>query len=92
MVWQSNPEYAPIGTWSAFENKGLSGIGGTKQNTTCKKRFVKLPSVVAGMMYLSGYILRHNGNPIAWYGGDQRLYNQHMAGYKPAIVNSFYQQ
>jgi hypothetical protein len=42
-------------------------------------------------VYLSGSILRHNRNPAAGYGGDQRLYNQQMAGYKATIVNSFYQ-
>jgi len=88
--WEDNPEYAPTGIWSAFENAGLSKAGGTKQNKKSKKRYVKFPSVQAGMMFLSNYIIRHNGNAAKWYGGKQDLYNQSMKSRPPIIVNSFY--
>ena len=42
------------------------------------------------MMFLSNYIIRHNGNAAKWYGGKQDLYNQSMKSRPPIIVNSFY--
>lgn len=66
--WDSNLfTEQPVGTWSSFEGKGLSGSGGNAQVTTKQKEFVKLPSVVAGMEYKIKYIIKYNGNYPRWF-------------------------
>lgn len=57
----------PIGTWSAFEGKGLSEQGGNQQETSKKKEFIKLSSVLIGMEYKINYIIKYNGNYARWY-------------------------
>lgn len=57
----------PIGIWSAFEGKGLSGSGGNAQITDKKKEFVRLPSVIIGMEYKIKYIIKYNGNFERWF-------------------------
>ncbi|RZK99900.1 MAG: hypothetical protein EOO89_30810, partial [Pedobacter sp.] len=60
--FKANPQYTPEGIYSAYEGKGLSGIGGNQQVTNRAKRFVVMPSVEAGMMFKANYINRYNGN------------------------------
>ncbi|MCD1118414.1 M23 family metallopeptidase [Chryseobacterium turcicum] len=57
----------PIGTWSSFENAGLSGQGGNAQVTNKQKEFVQLPSVISGMRYKINYIIKYNGNFERWF-------------------------
>jgi hypothetical protein len=90
--WIKRPDLAPIGTWSAFENAGMSAQGGNAQDTTNKKRFIVFPSVYAGMYALAEYILRHNGNYARWYSTNstnQQLYRDKLATITPRIVNTF---
>ncbi len=47
--FEKKPSYKPVGTWSAFENKGKSSSGGNAQVTDRKKVFIKFPSVVVAM-------------------------------------------
>jgi hypothetical protein len=81
----------PTGTWSIFENKGLSGIGGNAQNTKTKTAFVLMPSVSSGMIFLANFIIGHDGNPGRWFSTDparQNLYNTTiMKNVTPTIVN-----
>ena len=92
--FDKNPEYRPIGIWSAYENKGKSGSGGNKQVTDRKKEFVVLPSVLAGMEYKANYINRHNGNWARWHStkeSNQRAYREYIKTIKPRFVNEFEQ-
>lgn len=88
-----HPEHTPIGTWSAYEGKGLSDDGGNKQVTNKQKTFVKLPSVLAGMEYKAEYIVRYNGNYARWFNSSdlkaQEAYKESLKGIKSRIVDSF---
>ena len=86
------PQYAPIGLWDAFENKGMSGQGGNTQVTDRKKRYVQFPSVKAGMVYVAEFLVRHNGNIGRWHTTDvnrQPDYVKNINTTVPRIVNSF---
>lgn len=86
------PQYAPIGLWDAFENKGMSGQGGNTQVTDRKKRYVQFPSVEAGMVYVAEFLVRHNGNIGRWHTTDvnrQPDYVKNINTTVPRIVNSF---
>ena len=61
----------PLGTWSSFEGKGLSVIGGTKQNIKTKKDFLILDSVTNAMTFLAQYIKDYNGDYARWYRTDE---------------------
>ena len=90
--FEANPEFHPIGIWSAYENKGMSGQGGNQQVTTRKKEFVVLPSVLAGMEYKAFYINKHNGNWARWHStkaSNQQTYKTHIESIKPRFVNEF---
>ncbi len=90
--FESNPEFQPVGIWSAYENKGMSGQGGNKQVTDRKKEFVILPSVLAGMEYKAFYIKKHNGNWARWHStkaSNQATYKKHIESIKPRFVNEF---
>lgn len=85
-----NPSYTPTGTWSAYENKGMSGQGGNTQVTDRKKVFVVLPSVLAGMEYKVFYINKHNGNWARWHSTDataQTTYKEYIEKITPKFVN-----
>lgn len=91
--WDSNLfTEAPIGTWSAYEGKGLSGVGGNAQVTKSKKVFVCVSSVLVGMNYVAKYIKKHNGNYARWFSTDaskQAVYREHMGEIKAKIVPTF---
>lgn len=81
----------PVGTWSAFEGKGLSGAGGNAQVTDKKKEFVKLPSVLAGMEYKAKYIIKYNGNYARWFNSSdttaQTSYRDSLKGIKARYID-----
>ncbi|UOX35487.1 peptidoglycan DD-metalloendopeptidase family protein [Flavobacterium sediminilitoris] len=80
----------PVGTWSAYEGKGLSGVGGNAQITTTQKEFVKLPSVLAGMEYKVKYIIKYNGNYARWFNKNsetaQKAYVTSLRGIRARFV------
>ncbi|MDQ1163154.1 murein DD-endopeptidase MepM/ murein hydrolase activator NlpD [Chryseobacterium sp. SORGH_AS 447] len=81
----------PVGTWSAFEGKGLSGAGGNAQVTDRKKEFVKLPSVLSGMQYKAKYIIKHNGNYARWFNASdttaQTSYRTSLQNIRARFIN-----
>lgn len=87
--FEKNPSYKPVGTWSAFENKGKSGSGGNVQVTDRKKSFIKFPSVLAAMEYKAFYIKKHNGNWARWHNASdanvQEVYRGYISKIKPKI-------
>ena len=80
----------PVGTWSAYEGKGLSGAGGNAQVTDRKKEFIKFPSVTAGMEYKIKYIIKYNGNYARWFNKDnqtaQNVYRETLKGIKARFI------
>ena len=92
--WDSNLFIeTPVGIWSAFESKGLSGAGGNAQETNKKKKFVKLPSVLAGMEYKAKYIIKYEGNYERWYNARdanaQKLYRESLKKIKAKFIEEF---
>lgn len=90
-IFEANPEYAPVGTWSAFENKGMSGQGGNQQVTDKKKVFIVLPSVLAGMEYKAAYINKYDGNWARWHSkeiGAQNAYKTHIQAIRARFVEA----
>lgn len=90
--FEAAPEFSPIGIWEAFENKGMSTQGGNQQVTDRKKRFVVLPSVLAGMEYKVSYINKHGGNWARWHSTDtsvQSVYRTHIEAIRAKFVNEF---
>ena len=90
--FEANPEFKPVGIWSAFENKGMSGQGGNKQVTDRKKEFVVFPSVLAGMEFKVFYINKYNGNWARWHSTDksvQEVYKKHIQSIRARFVNDF---
>jgi hypothetical protein len=88
----NNPEYAPIGTTSMFEGKGLSGLGGNAQVKNRPKIFVVMPTAEAGMMYLVNYINRYHGNYARWHStnpSNQEAYRTSLTSIKPRFTNEF---
>lgn len=82
----------PTGTWSAYENKGLSDKGGNVQITTKKKSFVRVSKVLVGMTYVAEYIKKYDGNYARWFSKDvskQEVYRQTLAQIHSRIVNKF---
>ncbi|MBS1601783.1 MAG: hypothetical protein JST42_03880 [Bacteroidetes bacterium] len=80
----------PTGTWSAFENKGLSGVGGNAQNKKTPQEFVVMPSVTAAMSFLANFITGHDGNAGRWFSTlkpQQDLYNKTIKNSNPAIIS-----
>ncbi|WP_433810295.1 M23 family metallopeptidase [Flavobacterium johnsoniae] len=92
-TFKQHPEYTPVGTWSAMENEGLDSKGGNAQQKDKPKNFVKLPSVLAGMIYKADYINRYDGNYASWYNKSnseaQEKYRESLKGIIPRIVNTF---
>jgi hypothetical protein len=91
-LYIDHPEYKPVGLWESFENVGKSGKGGNKQVTDKKKKYIKFPSVEAGMMYLVKFIQRHDGNVGRWHSTDssvQKNYIKDINSCIPRIVNNF---
>ncbi|WP_415325557.1 M23 family metallopeptidase [Chryseobacterium sp. MMS23-Vi53] len=93
-LYSSYPEYKPVGLWESFENVGMSGKGGNIQVKDRKKKYIKFPSVEAGMMYIANFIKRHNGNVGRWHALDnypevQKAYEKNIKTCIPRIVNSF---
>ena len=92
-TFKQHPQYSPVGTWSAMENKGLDGKGGNAQQKDKPKVFVKLPSVLAGMIYKADYINRYDGNYASWYNKNnmqaQEKYRESLKGIIPRIVRTF---
>jgi hypothetical protein len=87
-----NPQYAPIGILSIYEGKGLSESTkfSNKQVKSRPKQFLIMPSVEAGMMYLSDYIINHGGNFARWYSTDplrQKTYKQNVLKRSSAITD-----
>ncbi len=92
--FEANPEYMPMGLWSAFENKGLSGQGGNAQVTDRKKEFVIMPSVLGGMEYKVFYINKHGGNYARWHSTNaaaQETYKTYLNEIRPRFTNEFAQ-
>jgi hypothetical protein len=84
------PEYTPAGTWSIFENKGLSDVGGNKQATMKKKVFVVMPSAEAALMFNAFYIKKYNGNYARWFSTDpikQELYRKKIESIRPRLTD-----
>jgi RHS repeat-associated protein len=82
----------PVGVYSIFENKGLSGVGGNAQVTNRPKQFVIMPSVVAAMMFKANYIQGHDGNYARWFSTNpqtQEIYRKKIQAITPKIVNGF---
>jgi len=91
-LYKKHPEYTPVGIWESFENKGKSGAGGNDQDTKNKKKYIKFPSVEAGMMYIVDFINRHNGNIGRWHSTDKKIQENYKNEIKtaiPRIVNQF---
>ncbi|WP_445709994.1 hypothetical protein [Flavobacterium sp.] len=93
-TFNKKTEYKPIGLWESFENKGQSGLGGNKQDTTNKKKYIKFSSVEAGMVYLADFINRHDGNIGRWHANDahpdiQKNYIKTINTCIPRISNKF---
>jgi len=91
-LYKEHPEYTPVGLWESFENKGKSGAGGNAQVTDRKKKYIKFPSVEAGMMYIVHFIKRYDGNVGRWHSLDptiQQNYKKDIKTAVPRIVNSF---
>ncbi|MGL5129314.1 MAG: M23 family metallopeptidase [Aeromonas popoffii] len=90
--FEKNPSYKPVGTWSAFENKGKSSSGGNTQVTDRKKVFIKFPSVVAAMEYKVFYIKKYDGNWARWHNASdpkiQEAYRNYISKIKPKISDS----
>ncbi|HHQ4709989.1 TPA: murein hydrolase activator EnvC family protein [Aeromonas veronii] len=90
--FENNPSYKPVGTWSAFENKGKSGLGGNVQVTDKKKTFIKFPSVLAAMEYKVFYINKYDGNWARWHNASdanvQKVYREYISKIKPKISDS----
>ncbi|WP_339456192.1 M23 family metallopeptidase [Pseudomonas sp. EA_65y_Pfl1_P120] len=89
--FEAHPEHAPVGTWSAFENKGMSGQGGNIQVKDKKKVFVVLPSVLAGMEYKVAYITKWGGNWARWHStkiGAQTAYKTHIQAIRARFVEA----
>jgi hypothetical protein len=90
--FEEYPEYKPLGLWNAFENKGMSGLGGNQQVTDKKKSFVILPSVIAGMEYKAFYINKYNGNWARWTSTNssvQETYKKYISTITAKFVNEF---
>lgn len=91
--WDSNLfTKAPIGTWSAFENKGMSGQGGNTQVTDKKKVFIVFPTVLSAMEFKVAYINKYNGNYARWHSTNttvQANYKKALQGIIPRFVNEF---
>ncbi|OXB10960.1 hypothetical protein B0A81_03075 [Flavobacterium plurextorum] len=91
-VYNKFPQYTPIGIWEEFENEGMSGRGGNTQVTDSKKRYIKFPSVEAGMVYVAEFLVRHNGNVGRWHTRDVSKQSNYVTIINttiPRIVNSF---
>lgn len=67
-----NPSYMPIGTQNMTEN-----------GTGKEKRFVVMPSVEAGAMFLADYIGRYNGDYARWYSTNEAS----KANYRSKIMS-----
>ncbi|KTC10090.1 hypothetical protein AO391_24960 [Pseudomonas marginalis ICMP 9505] len=90
-IFEAHPEYAPVGTWSSFENKGMSDQGGNKQVKDKKKFFVVLPSVIAGMEYKAAYIKKWDGNWARWHSKEpsaQNAYKTHIQAIRARFVEA----
>jgi hypothetical protein len=82
----------PVGLYSIFENKGMSGMGGNTQVTDRPKQFVIMPTVTAAMMFKANYIMGHDGNYARWFSTNpqaQELYRSRIQAITPKIVNGF---
>ncbi len=90
--WNSSRfEELPIGTWSAFEGAGLSGVGGNAQVTSQQKEFIKFPSVYGGMIYKAKYIIDYNGKFERWFStnsSNQRTYRNTLSGIRARFVDA----
>jgi hypothetical protein len=71
--WKANPQYAPVGTYTMTESKGILNNGGKV------KTFIKFPSLEASVMTIC-YKMQNNGNnPGAWYSSDPALQEKYTA-------------
>lgn len=91
--WDSNLfTKTPIGTWSSFENKGMSGQGGNAQVTDKKKVFIVFPTVLSAMEFKVAYINKYNGNYARWHSVNitvQENYKKALQGIIPRFINEF---
>ena len=91
--WSSSLyENLPVGTWYAYEGKGLSGQGGNAQVSDRKKGFVVFCSVLDGMIFKANYIKKYNGNYARWFSTDstkQELYKKTLSQIKAKFVDAF---
>jgi RHS repeat-associated protein len=91
--WNANfYEDKPVGVYSMYENKGLSGVGGNAQVTNRPKQFVVMQSVSAAMIFKANYINGYGGNYARWFStsaAEQAVYRQKISNIIPKIVNKF---
>ncbi|QYS85573.1 hypothetical protein JJC03_10155 [Flavobacterium oreochromis] len=85
-------KFKPLGITSLYEGEGISKQGGNAQIKDRPKDFVVMPSVLAAMLYLVDYIIRHDGNWARWHSTkkeNQESYRESMKGVIPRFVRSF---
>lgn len=80
-LWNSKPEFAPVGFYEIREGKGLSGDGGKV------KTFVKFANVKSGMFALAEYLKTHR--PGRWYAGDNIAKSEAYERALTKITNRF---
>ncbi|WP_144893771.1 hypothetical protein [Flavobacterium tiangeerense] len=86
------PKFKPLGITSLYEGEGISKKGGNAQIKNRPKEFVVMPSVLAAMLFLVDFIIRHDGNWARWHSikkEKQEAYRKSMIGVIPRFVRSF---
>ena len=77
-LWEKNPQYKPIGTYTTPENQ-----------TGKIKTFIKFPSVEAAVMTLGEVLKNRNWNAGSWYSTNptsQKLYNDKINKVRNRII------
>ena len=93
--FETNPDYAPIGTTGLHDGKGLSEQGGNKQKIGVVQ-YVKFSSVEAGMLYLAYRIKNnYNGNFAKWHSTEliaQKHYRDYLKNVRWDITKKLLQE
>jgi hypothetical protein len=71
IFWSTNPSFAPIGTKTFIEGKGLDKTGGGE------KEFLVFRDLKSAMFTLAEF-LKHYGNPGRWYSLDTNKQNLYV--------------
>ena len=77
-LWESNPKYKPIGTYTTPENQ-----------TGIVKTFIKFPTVEAAVLTLAEVLKNRGWNAGSWYSRNKILqddYNQYLNKIKNRII------